>query len=106
VQLSDNNAIVKRTSARKDAPDRVVILASVVGQFSRNLATGSTGRSKHQWCQSTHGRAFGSAPTSEVFNKVEVGHVARSMLCARAFCRLDRSTALTLAPCSTSCFAR
>jgi hypothetical protein len=29
---------VERILARKDAPDRVVILASVVGQFSRNLA--------------------------------------------------------------------
>jgi hypothetical protein len=63
--------------ARKDAPDRVVILASVVGQFSRIGRTGSIRGRVHQRCPSVVLGIWINLTSREVFNKVEVGHVAR-----------------------------
>jgi hypothetical protein len=63
--------------ARKDAADRVVTLASVVGRFSRNLAApGAPGIRQQCPSHMVPGIWIGTFSQQEL-NKVEVGHGVR-----------------------------
>jgi hypothetical protein len=56
--------IVERTLVRKDAPDRVVIFTSVVGQFRRNVAApGAYTMARINGVCPKLSWAFGSAPS-------------------------------------------
>jgi hypothetical protein len=81
----------------------VVILTSVVGQFSRNLVAPGSKLAVYingvipTWSQHLIGTCF-----QQELNKVEVGHVVGSMTVQGRTAILIVTA--TLAPCSMSCF--
>jgi hypothetical protein len=83
MQIVGINRIIERTLTRKDSRSSGNI-ESVVGQFSRNWPH------REQLVVSINGvlpmvLAFGSAPSSRGFNKVEVGQYTGEHACAMAF---------------------
>jgi hypothetical protein len=77
-----------RTAGQEGPPDRVVILASVVNQFSRNLAAPGHPDGIHQRCIPHMLGHLGGTFFQEELNKVELVTLFRSMPCARAFRRV------------------